>query len=208
MNGRVTRESKAPAVESHRKVCGGSVVLVGCFVITLFAWQRFQAARSSQIRPFEIQPAWMATPEPRGYAGYFRMKIDVTSNVDHAWLVVAARDSFEVDGQRRPDRPPATLAPDSPVSDRVERVWPAADGDRIGPGAEFSARIPMDRPPELSSAHHDRPAAGAPDGPQCHLHRNGIETHRPLRLPCTVRSCLLRESRFRFRVDRLGEPLT
>ena len=65
-------------------------------VVTGYVLQRYSAATRSQIRPFEMPGRWLAAPGSPAHSGFFRKQVQLSGTVRHAWVVISARDAFEL----------------------------------------------------------------------------------------------------------------
>lgn len=79
------------------------VLVVFCFSFLLaYALNRSHPAKSLALRPLELRGQWICAPGGDSYSGYFRKQFNVNGTIKHAWMVVAAKDGFEVSVNRNP----------------------------------------------------------------------------------------------------------
>ncbi|WP_169977131.1 glycosyltransferase family 39 protein [Tautonia rosea] len=67
-----------------------------------YALVRLQLSWKEPLRPFEPEGLWIASPDRAAFTGYFRTEFMVTGQPKHAWIVVSARNAFEVTVNRNP----------------------------------------------------------------------------------------------------------
>lgn len=95
--------SESPPTSLFRQRIKRFAVLVVCFTLLLaYALSRSESTRTHSLRPIELQGQWICAPGGDSYSAYFRKKVDLSCTVQHAWIVVAAKDGFEVSVNRDP----------------------------------------------------------------------------------------------------------
>lgn len=72
------------------------------FVLASYALSAWCATSRHPFRPLELQGKWIRAAGTESRAGYFRKRFDVTSEVRHAWIVIASTGGAEVSVNRNP----------------------------------------------------------------------------------------------------------
>ena len=71
-----------------------STLILG--VLCGYAVCRWQVPNANLVHPLEMKGKWIRAAGPPGYSGYFRHRVDIPGPIKHAWISIAARDSFDV----------------------------------------------------------------------------------------------------------------
>ncbi|KAJ3047265.1 hypothetical protein HK102_012967, partial [Quaeritorhiza haematococci] len=92
------------AMSTPRRKAGTTLALLvlaagGLLGIAVGHWR---SGPGPYIRRFEMKGDWLRAPGAPGYAGYFRLKLDLPGPVKHAWVAVAPMEGFEVCVNRNP----------------------------------------------------------------------------------------------------------
>ena len=65
-------------------------------------FNRYQATSQHVFRSMDLQGDWIAASQQPVSSGYFRKRFDINRPIRHAWMVVVAKDGFEVTVNRNP----------------------------------------------------------------------------------------------------------
>jgi len=78
------------------------LVLVAFIATVGYATAKFRLAQTKPLFKTGSSEAWIRAAGDPGRAGYFRKRFDLTSEVKHAWIKIAATDAFEISVNRNP----------------------------------------------------------------------------------------------------------
>lgn len=100
---RVPHFDAGPGSVSSLRLIVLLLVMTGLFIAVVgYAIARWRSTAGHPLRWASYSSPWIRAAGSPAHAGYFRKRFDLTSEVKHAWLKIAATDAFEVSVNRNP----------------------------------------------------------------------------------------------------------
>ena len=89
--------------KTNRTTITAFLLVLAAFIVTLaYATAKSQLASGNSLQPTELNETWIRAAGQPGRAGYFRKRFDLSGNVKHAWIKIAATDAFEISVNKNP----------------------------------------------------------------------------------------------------------